>query len=331
MSDAKSNGNNDGSLKSTAISKGLAPISPPKVSIDISSSSKRNRVEVSNESTCREALTSVFNELGIPLEHLDVMALWAFWKPAESNGTGHVKSEIAVQLDDDQVLNSVERPSVMKTGQTWEVTFRMARNGLHYGTSDAEIENETLMDSLYVECLQKRRKNVYPIKSLNKLIGECLRLEKNCELDEKQNGNNVENDQAESIEIDFEKEAQNVCNNYQNTITRKRVVRQISKLSGKPQFQENSLKKNRSPKREYLEFCQKNFSCYGGFVFDGQMERSLVEILFHGFDYCDKKVKIVVNQNGLHIITIQCPVSFVLFRLFHINFNSFQFIYRKSK
>ena len=59
--------------------------------------------------------------------------------------------------------------------------------------------------------------------------------------------------------------------------------------------------------QDYLKICRR-VECYGGFVFKGQIERSLVTSLTQ-FISRDTNVVLIINERGVHVINVEIPVS----------------------
>lgn len=186
-----------------------------------------------------------------------------------------------------------------------EVSFKLCRNGFLSIKSEKKITNCKLLKFLYLEAKEKVEKNIYPLSPEKRL--ELRVIE---QFLKSIDSSNSEPCKRNSIYDIVEKVYGEI--NYKNTL-RKRTLKFKMLRYAKKEEDKFNVEPQKCGREElyhqYLAICHE-IKSYGGFVFEGQMERSIMESILH-LQYEDKKVYVSVNEQGFHIINKECPVSCV--------------------
>lgn len=296
------------------------------------------------ELTAQQVIKQIFHQLDIDYENCEQegaklpVSLWACGR------------NLRLQLMPDHNIGDIRdkmktliKNIPSKEDNKCDIVFRLARNGFYDG-EDEFIVDKVLLRLLYFEAKTNIESNIYPITCLefNNMIN--LRVIKDLiekrlkNTDEIEDLTTSDSHRIESktlapmrstrleVPIDCPAAAKAIKSEltYKNTIRKKFLTRSVSMYAKRQesrteQFEQMDLDELLA---KYLSICR-TLDCYGGFIFEGQMERSFIESITHRA-YYDKKVSIIINKNGLHVVNMQCPVGhlgrFVLLYLINLMF-----------
>lgn len=202
-------------------------------------------------------------------------------------------SQLRLQLKDDHRLIEVKTKmmSLLKR-KNFICRFRLGRNGYLRIEEEESIKHHKLLKFLYLEAKENIRNNFYPLSNLQRV--ELDKIQFMLEEDAKT---------STFYKVFKQKTRTLSC---RNSLKRMRNQFQLLKYArNQDGFEEKS---KIDLYREYLQKCHQFVPCYGGFFYEGQMERSIRESILHKRFY-DKKILVAINQNGLHLINLECPVS----------------------
>ncbi|KAI2801414.1 hypothetical protein RDWZM_008424 [Blomia tropicalis] len=211
-----------------------------------------------------------------------------------------------------------------------QIIFCLKRNGFS-DYDDCKITNKVWLKLLYHEARVNIKNNIYPLmwvhcnddkeKDNSKKLKPKKSIDKMLDIAIIENAiekkvNTGETDSLSDSQLNLVLTAKTVNKElkYQNSIKKHLLVRRVSKCALKrqnsnqsessiPDYEKMTLRKLY---QTYLSICQKYLDCYGGFIFEGQMERGLIDSLTHN-QYYDKQIAIIINRKGLHLINLQCP------------------------
>ncbi|KAF7487616.1 hypothetical protein SSS_03907 [Sarcoptes scabiei] len=200
-------------------------------------------------------------------------------------------SQLRLQLKDDHRLIEVKTKmmSLLKR-KNFICRFRLGRNGYLRIEEEESIKDHKLLKFLYLEAKENIRNNFYPLSNLQRV--ELDKIQFMLEEDAKT---------STFYKVFKQKTRTLSC---RNSLKRMRNQFQLLKYArNQDGFEEKS---KIDLYREYLQKCHQFVPCYGGFFYEGQMERSIRESILHKRFY-DKKILVAINQNGLHLINLECP------------------------
>lgn len=254
--------------------------------------------------TAQQVLEEIFTQNGIDAKDEDstALALWVCARglrlqmmPDQKLGdTRRKMSQMVKNIPSDQKCCTIESVEP-------EIVFRVARNGF-YTKEDEKIEDVHICRLLYYEAKGNIQENIYPRTALDPDQVIALRIIE--ALIDKKITSNDDADLADRQAV-VKKISSELS--YKNSLRKRVLTRSYSKCAAKRQNSTPDFEHLNEAQlyQHYLHICRK-LDCYGGFIFEGQMERSFLESLTHG-EYYDNKVGIIINPKGLHIVNLHCP------------------------
>lgn len=249
--------------------------------------------------TAQQVIDEIYTKNGIDIKDEDSTAL-ALWACGKNLRLQMMPEQILSDTKDKMTKMIKNIPSDCAEDSS-EIVFKLARNGF-YTKEDDKIDDAYICSLLYYEAKNNIKENIYPRTELGDDQIIALRIIEAL-IDKKTS--------HEDSEIDRQAVVKKISSelSYKNSLKKRFLTRSMSKCAAKrqnstPDF-ENLTEKELY--QNYLKICRM-LECYGGFIFEGQMERSFLESLTHG-EYYDKKVGIIINPKGLHIVNLHCPVS----------------------
>lgn len=254
--------------------------------------------------TAQQVIDEIYTKNGIDIKDEDstALALWACGK----NLRLQMMPEQILSVTKDKMAKMIKNIPSDCADESSDIVFKLARNGF-YTKDDEKIDDAYICSLLYYEAKNNIKENIYPRTELGGDQIIALRIIEAL-IDKKTSPDDSELFDRQAVVKKISSEL-----SYKNSIKKRFLTRSMSKCAAKrqnstPDFEnlnEKQLYQN------YLRICRK-LDCYGGFIFEGQMERSFLESLTHG-EYYDKKVGIIINLIGLTIVNIHCPVSVIRF------------------
>mgnify|MGYP006938787148 CR=1 FL=1 len=196
------------------------------------------------------------------------------------------------------------------------VEFRLGRNGYLSIKDEEKINNAKVLRILYLEARDNVKKNIYPLDITRRV--ELCEIELRAEYYHQKSvesvhsiTSNFENDFYKTLKIQaknlsYQNSLRKTQNYWKMTKNAKKTCLTLQKCIEKSDVVD-SISRDAEWYIEYLRKCRESIPCYGGFFFEAQMERSILEALIHA-NFYDKKILIGINEKGLHLINIECPV-----------------------
>lgn len=285
------------------------------------------KIEIDGNKTAGEAIKEICQtkHLNCDTNCLNQLALWVECK-IESNYKHKEPTdsdEIKLQLVDHLRINDV-REKIIQNYSNYpnklEIEFRLGRNNSLNIKEEEKIEDENILEILFLDAKNNVVNNYYPLKRA--IRAKLSRIE--CEIRNRKSKGDDEN----SFEDIFRQYTENLP---ETPWTKIRNLMEISKKfkNQSPDISStidangeetdsvssgsaNSLttKSLSELYREYLDICRKHAEqCYGGVIFKGQIERTLLEAVRHRC-YYDKSVAVIImpNNQDLHIVNLECSV-----------------------
>ncbi|KAH7645818.1 calcium-binding protein p22-like protein [Dermatophagoides farinae] len=195
------------------------------------------------------------------------------------------------------------------------VEFRLGRNGYLSIKDEEKINNAKVLQILYLEARDNVKKNIYPLDITRRV--ELCEIELRAEYYHQKSvesvhsiTSNFENDFYKTLKIQaknlsYQNSLRKTQNYWKMTKNAKKACMTLEKCIEKSDVVD-SISRDAEWYIEYLRKCRESIPCYGGFFFEAQMERSILEALIHA-NFYDKKILIGINEKGLHLINIECP------------------------
>ncbi|OTF81443.1 calcium-binding protein p22-like protein, partial [Euroglyphus maynei] len=271
------------------------------------------------------------NHYGIPIyddddyhEAYDVLAIWITNVETDSN---HPKLQLPLNRKHRLIEMKDKFKKLLKTTESSSsfVQFRIGRNGFLSLKDEEKIHNEKLLRILFLEARDNVNKNIYPLDISKRLklweieykINRTAGYNHQQSVESKENGD-------DDLYMTLKKQAKSLSyqNSLRKTQNRWKMLKNVKKacMNLQTDTEKGDIVDRISPRSqwyiEYLRNCRESIPCYGGFFFDAQIERSIIEAIIHKKIY-DKKISIGINENGIHLINIECPVIHLIIFYYH--------------
>lgn len=285
------------------------------------------KIEIDGNKTAGEVIQEICLTKHFNCDCSDKLALWVECKIQSNNKHREPmdSDEIKLQLVDHLRINDV-RSRIIENYSNYpnilEMEFRLGRNNVLNIEEEKKIEDEKILEILFLDAKNNVVNNYYPLKRA--IRAKLSKIE--CEIRNRKS----KDDDESSFEDIFRQYTENLP---QTPWTKIRNLMEISRklknqsteipssIDGEETDSVSSgsansyaIKSLSELYREYLDICRKYAECYGGVIFKGQIERTLLEAIRHRC-YYDTSVAVVLmpNNQDLHIVNLECSV-----RLFNI-------------